>query len=115
MKFEINSASKDFDGLIFNYPNDKSIYNNGKMNEGIISTNLGLRNIKHRKIMVDRDLSLAQILKQSTLIYISTKSLYRKLKKKKRNKPTSDVSINNLIMTEEKLKTLIRDTKYYSS
>ena len=54
--------SKDFDGLIMNYPNDKSIYNNGKMNEGIISTNLGLKGISNiaEEIMVDRDLSLAK-------------------------------------------------------
>ena len=57
--------SKDFDGLIMNYPNDKSIYNNGKMNEGIISTNLGLKGISHisEEIMVDRDISLASTYK----------------------------------------------------
>ena len=52
---------KDFDGLIMNYPNDKkSIYNNGKMNEGVISTKLGLRGIPNisEEIMVDRDISL---------------------------------------------------------
>ena len=42
-----------------NYPNDKSIFNNGKMNEGIIYTHLGLKGISHisEEIMVDRDIS----------------------------------------------------------
>ena len=107
--------SKDFDGLIMNYPNDKSIYNNGKMNEGIISTNLGLKGISNiaEEIMVDRDLSLAKYTNGNLhLSYISTKESVQKIKraKKKGINITSDVSINNLIMTEEKLKTF--DTRY---
>ena len=107
--------SKDFDGLIMNYPNDKSIYNNGKMNEGIISTNLGLKGISNiaEEIMVDRDLSLAKYTNGNLhLSYISTKESVQKIKsgKKEGINITSDVSINNLIMTEEKLKTF--DTRY---
>ena len=107
--------SKDFDGLIMNYPNDKSIYNNGKMNEGIISTNLGLKGISNiaEEIMVDRDLSLAKYTNGNLhLSYISTKESVQKIKRAKKEgiNITSDVSINNLIMTEEKLKTF--DTRY---
>ena len=107
--------SKDFDGLIMNYPNDKSIYNNGKMNEGIISTKLGLRGIPNisEEIMVDRDISLAKYTNGNLhLSYISTEESVNKIKKAKKEgcKITCDVSINNLILSEEKL--INFDTRY---
>ena len=83
MKFG-TSIHKDFDGLIMNYPNDKSIFNNGKMNEGIISTHLGLKGISHisEEIMVDRDLSLAKYTNGNLhLSYISTKDSVKKIKR----------------------------------
>lgn len=107
--------SKDFDGLIMNYPNDKSIFNNGKMNEGITSTHLGLKGISNiaEEIMVDRDLSLARYTGGNLhLSYISTKESVHKIKRAKKEGVhiTADVSINNLVMTDEKLKTF--DTRY---
>ena len=75
--------SKDFDGLIMNYPNDKSIFNNGKMNEGITSTHLGLKGISHisEEIMVDRDISLAKYTNGNLhLSYISTKDSELKIR-----------------------------------
>jgi len=107
--------SKDFDGLIMNYPNDKSIYNDGKMNEGVISTKLGLRGIPNisEEIMVDRDISLAKYTDGNLhLSYISTEESVNKIKKAKKEgqKITCDVSINNLILSEEKL--INFDTRY---
>ena len=106
---------KDFDGLIMNYPNDKSIYNNGKMNEGVISTKLGLRGIPNisEEIMVDRDISLAKYTNGNLhLSYISTEESVNKIKKAKKEgcKITCDVSINNLVLSEEKL--INFDTRY---
>lgn len=107
--------SKDFDGLIMNYPNDKSIFNNGKMNEGVMSTYLGLKGISNiaEEIMVDRDLSLAKYTGGNLhLSYISTKESVNKIKRAKKEGVhiTADVSINNLVITDEKLKTF--DTRY---
>ena len=77
---------KDFDGLIMNYPNDKSIYNNGKMNEGVISTKLGLRGIPNisEEIMVDRDISFKYTNENLHLSYISTEESVNKIKKAKK-------------------------------
>ena len=107
--------SKDLDGLIMNYPNDKSIFNNGKMNEGITSTNIGLRGISNisEEIMLDRDINLAKYTEGNLhLSYISTKESVSKIKRGKKEGAniTADVSINNLVMTDEKVKTF--DTRY---
>lgn len=107
--------SKDLDGLIMNYPNDKSIFNNGKMNEGITSTNMGLSGISNisEEIMVDRDINLAKYTEGNLhLSYISTKESVSKIKRGKKEGAniTADVSINNLVMTDEKVKTF--DTRY---
>ena len=98
-----------------NYPNDKSIANGGTMNEGVTSTNLGLKGISNisEEIMVDRDINLAKNTQGNLhLSYISTRESVNKIKRAKKEKVniTSDVSINNLIMTDEKVKTF--DTRY---
>lgn len=53
---------KPFDGVILNQPFDKTIAPGGQMNEGIISTSLGLRGIPSmaEEMMVRRDLYLAE-------------------------------------------------------
>jgi len=107
--------SKDFGGLIMNYPNDKSIANGGTMNEGISSTKLGLKGISNiaEEIMVDRDLNLAKYTEGNLhLSYISTNESVNKIKRAKKEgvNITADVSINNLVMTDEKVKTF--DTRY---
>ena len=107
--------SKDLDGLIMNFANDKSISNNGKMNEGITSTNLGLKGISNiaEEIMVDRDINLAKYTEGNLhLSYISAKESVNKIKRAKKEgvNITADVSINNLVMTDEMVKTF--DTRY---
>lgn len=53
--------AKGFSGLIFNFPNDKSLSRNGVMNEGNTNTELGLKGIPSlgEELMVARDLALA--------------------------------------------------------
>ena len=107
--------SKDIDALIMNYPNDKSIANNGFMHEGIISTILGLKGIPAlaEEIMVDRDLNLCEYTNgRLHLSYISTKNSAKKIKdaKTKGLKVTSDVAIHNLFLTDNSVNNF--DTRY---
>lgn len=53
---------KAFDGIIIQIPDEASISSNGQMNEGIISTQIGLKGKDKisETIMVSRDLELAQ-------------------------------------------------------
>ncbi len=54
--------SKNFDGLIIAHSDEKSISQDGKMNEGITSTNLGLKGIPAlaEELMVNRNIFLAE-------------------------------------------------------
>ena len=107
--------SKDFGGLIMNYPNDKHLSEGGQMNEGVTSTKLGLRGIPNiaEEIMLDRDIRLSKYTQGNLhLSYISTKESVKKIKQAKKEgiNITTDVSINNLILDEESL--LNFDTRY---
>jgi dihydroorotase len=98
--------SKDSDSIIMNFPNDKSVSENGCMHEGIISTNLGLNGIPSiaEEMMIDRDLSLCEYTKSRLHIsYISTKNAVKKIKvaKSKGLKVTSDVTIHNLFLEDK--------------
>ena len=52
--------TKNFKGTIMNQPNDKSISSEGKMNEGIASTQLGIKGIPTlaEEVMLARDIEL---------------------------------------------------------
>lgn len=54
--------SKNFNGIIFSFPDDRNISNKGMMNEGLNSTLLGLKSIPTlaEEIMVNRDIFLAE-------------------------------------------------------
>ncbi len=54
--------SKIFNGLIFNFPFEKSIASHGQMHEGLTSTSLGLPGIPSmaEELMVQRDLQLSE-------------------------------------------------------
>jgi dihydroorotase len=98
-----------------NYPNEKSMANDGLMNEGITSTMLGLRGIPSiaEEMMVDRDLNICEYTNgRLHLSYISTKNSVKKIKQAKRKgiKVTSDVTINNLFLTDEFVNNF--DTRY---
>ena len=107
--------SKDSDTIIMNYPNDKSISNNGVMNEGATSTMLGLKGIPAlaEEMMVDRDLSLCKYTNSRLHIsYISTKNSLKKIKdaKSKGLKVTTDVALHNLFLTDKAVNNF--DTRY---
>ncbi|MBE50083.1 MAG: dihydroorotase [Flavobacteriales bacterium] len=98
--------SKDFGGLVMNYPNEDD--NDIQINEGEISTMIGIKgspNI-YEEIMTNRDLCLAEYTKGNLhLSYISTKEsiqLIQKAKQKQQN-ISADVSINNLVMSDHEL------------
>jgi dihydroorotase len=107
--------SKDSDTLIMNYPNDKSIANNGFMHEGITSTMLGLKGIPAlaEEMMVDRDLNLCEYTDSRLhLSYISTKNSVKKIKdaKAKGLRVTTDVALHNLFLIDEAINNF--DTRY---
>ena len=80
--------AKDFDGLIMNYPNDKSISNGGQINEGKISTALGLKGIAEmaEEMMIDRDISLCDYTNGKLHVcYLSTKNSLEKILKQIEN------------------------------
>ena len=107
--------SKDSDTLIMNYPNEKSIANDGLMHEGITSTMLGMRGIPSlaEEMMVDRDLNLCNYTgSRLHLSYISTENSVKKIKQAKLKglKVTSDVAIHNLFLTDIEVNNF--DTRY---
>ena len=116
-KKSINSASllnrallysQSFGGLIMNYPNNKELSNGGQINEGVISTQLGLKGIPAlaEELMVSRDIYLAEYCNAKIhLTNISTKQSVKLIKeaKKKGLNITADVNSHNLLLNEEEL------------
>ncbi len=107
--------SKDCNALIMNYPNEKSIANDGYMHEGIVSTKLGLKGIPAlaEEIMVDRDISMCEYTNSRFhLSYLSTKKSTTKVKQAKADglQITADVALHNLFLTDEAINNF--DTRY---
>lgn len=100
--------SKSFNGLIFSYAEDQEIAAKAKMNEGIMSTYLGMKGNPSlaEELMVSRDLYLAEY--HDARIHFSTISaqksvdLIRKAKKAG-IKVTCDVAAHHLLLTEDNL------------
>ena len=96
---------KAFDGLVMVHPEDKSISKNGVMNEGLISTRLGLPGAPAlaEEIAVSRDLYLLDYTgSRLHLVDISVKgsvALIRAAKKKKQQLSAS-VNAYNLLLDE---------------
>lgn len=107
--------TKSFEGLIFSYAEDQDIAGKAKMNEGIMSTYLGMKGNPSlaEEIMVSRDLYLAQY--NDARIHFSTISteksvdLIRKAKKSG-IKVTCDVAAHALVLTEDLLESF--DSNY---
>lgn len=107
--------SKDTDSTIMNFPNEKSLANDGNMNEGIASTRLGIKGIPSisEEIMVDRDINLCDYTNcKLHLSYLSTKKSVDKLHiaKQKGLNVTADVALHNLILTDDLVNNF--DTRY---
>ena len=100
--------SKGFGGLVFSYAEDKSIAGNTKMNEGAMSTYLGMKGNPNmaEEVMISRDLFLAEY--NDTPIHFSTVTcagsvdLIRRAKKKGL-KVTCDVAAHHLLYTDEEI------------
>jgi len=102
---KIFNYSKSLDALIVQFTQDNELSLDGSVNEGIISTRLGLKGIPDiaEKIIVERDLSLLE--KYKNRYHISTLSSKTSIPvienyKKKGLKFTAGVSINNLSLNE---------------
>lgn len=100
--------SQSFNGLIINFPNDKELYNNGQINEGIVSTELGLKGIPNlaEELMVSRDIYLAEYCNARIhLSNITTKQSVKLIAtaKKKGINITADVTSYHLLLNETEL------------
>lgn len=98
--------SKGFDGIIFSFPEDKSIAGKTKMNEGEMSTYLGMKGSPNmaEEIMISRDLFLAEYNESpihfSTISTAGSVELIRKAKKKGL-RVTCDVAAHHLFFTDD--------------
>ena len=100
--------SQSFNGLIINFPNDREISNSGQINEGVVSTELGLKGIPAlaEELMVSRDIFLAEYCNSRIhLSNITTKKSVDLIKneKKKGIQITADVNSYHLLFDETEL------------
>jgi|TARA_B110000483_G_scaffold129739_1_gene155442 dihydroorotase len=106
---------KDTKSIIMNFPNDKKIQNKGVINEGIISTSLGLRGIPNiaEELMLERDITLCRYTESKIhQSYISTKESIKKIKEAKESgvNISSDVALHNIFLTEDRVNNF--DSRY---
>lgn len=100
--------SQSFNGLIIDFPNDLELSHGGQMNEGVVSTELGLKGIPAlaEELMVARDIYLAEYCNARIhLANITTEKsveLIREAKKKGLN-ITADVNSYHLLLDETEL------------
>jgi dihydroorotase len=99
---------KSFDGVILNHPHDISIAGEGQLNEGRISTMIGMKGIPNmaEELMVQRDIYLAEYADSRVHIAnISTKGAVDMIRKAKMEglKVTASVPALNLKFTDEEL------------
>lgn len=100
--------SKGFDGLIFSYSEDSTLSGKGKMNEGVMSTLLGMKGnpALAEELMVARDLYLAEYngarIHFSTISTAGSVELIRQARQKGQ-KVSCDVALHHLVFSEEEL------------
>lgn len=101
--------SRNFDGLIITHCDEKSISQDGKMNEGVVSTQLGLKGIPAlaEELMVSRNIFLAEY--ANAPIHISNVSTQKSVElirqaKTKGLKVTASANAYNLALDENVLK-----------
>jgi dihydroorotase len=100
--------AQGFDALVFSYPEDTAIAGKAKVNEGEISTLLGMKGIPSlaEELMVARDLYLAEY--TVSRIHFTTISTARSVDlireaKRKGIEVTCDVAAHHLVLTDEAL------------
>jgi dihydroorotase len=106
---------QDFDGLVITYTQDSNIKGNGVVNEGVVSTRLGLKGIPNlsEEIQIARNLFLLEY--TGGKLHIPTISTAKSVEmiKEAKNKGlniTCSVAVHNLVLTDEKLEGF--DTRY---
>lgn len=100
--------AKIFDGIIFNFPFDKTVSPHGQMHEGLTSTSLGLPGIPAlaEELMVQRDLQLLEYAQSSLHFHnISTAKSVEWIRQAKKQglKVTASVAAMNLCFSDESL------------
>lgn len=100
--------AQGFDALVFSYPEDTAIAGKAKVNEGEISTLLGLKGIPSlaEELMIARDLYLAEY--TGSKIHFSTISTTRSVElireaKRKGLEVSCDVAAHHLVLTDDAL------------
>jgi dihydroorotase len=106
---------QDFDGLVIAFSQDENIKGNGVVNEGTVSTRLGLKGIPNlaEELQITRNLFLLEYTGGKLHIpTISTKKSVQLIKEAKANglNVTCSVAVHNLVLTDEKLEEF--DTRY---
>lgn len=100
--------SKGFDGLIISFAQDESVAGGNQMNEGVMSTYLGMKGIPNlaESLMISRDLYLAEYndapIHFTTISTAESVELIKKAKAKGL-KVTCDVAAHNLVFTDEEV------------
>lgn len=100
--------SKGFNGLIISHPEDESMAGGNQMNEGVVSTYLGMKGIPNlaESLMLSRDLYLAEY-NESPIHFstISTAEAVDLIKKAKaKGQPvTCDVAAHHLVLSDKEV------------
>jgi dihydroorotase len=100
--------SKIFGGLVLSHAEDTNLSAGGRMHEGVVSVNLGLKGIPNmaEDIMVVRDIELARYTQAPIhFSHISSKGSVELIRKAKKQgvQVTCDVAVANLVYTDEAL------------
>ncbi len=100
--------AKQFNGVIFSHPDDESVSHGGSMNEGVTSTNLGLKGMPSiaEELLVVRDIYLAEYTDSRVhFSCISTKRTVELIREAKKRgvKVTAGVNSINLLLDDSEL------------
>lgn len=98
--------AKLFNGLVLSHANDNTLSKGGRMHEGTVSVNLGLKGIPAmaEELMIARDIELARYTKSPIhFSHISSKGSVELIRKAKKQslQVSCDVAVANLIYTDE--------------
>lgn len=101
--------AQNFDGLILTHCDEKSISNDGKMNEGVVSTQLGLKGIPAlaEELMIDRNIFLAEYTNASIhILNVSTQKSVELIRQAKAKglKVTASANIYSIALDDTLLK-----------